>query len=101
MSGYQATVLKTSSNTTIPEAWITDTATESWSEDLIFLQRASDQIFLSSCFYHCNRVRKKRNWSNLLMTKYIVELFSSISLLSAAEKLARKVTVFIRDDGGL
>ena len=30
MSGYQATVLKTSSNTTIPEAWITDPATESW-----------------------------------------------------------------------
>ena len=30
MSGHQATVLKTSSNTTIPEAWITDPATESW-----------------------------------------------------------------------
>ena len=30
MSGRQATVLKTSSNTTIPEAWITDPATESW-----------------------------------------------------------------------
>ena len=30
MSGYQTTVLKTSLNTTIPEAWITDPATESW-----------------------------------------------------------------------
>ena len=30
MSGYQATVLKRSSNTTIPQAWITDPATESW-----------------------------------------------------------------------
>ena len=29
MSGHQATVLKTSSNTTIPEAWITDPAMES------------------------------------------------------------------------
>ena len=30
MSGYQATVLKISSNTTIPESWITDPAMESW-----------------------------------------------------------------------